>query len=64
MEIRDALVVQQLLIRMPGSVVTHDMGTCKNCDTLTESGMYVLCTRCLRDLGGKLKLRLDAPVFK
>ncbi len=57
----DALIVQQLLIRLPGHVITHDMGTCRGCETATESGMYVFCLKCLDKKAKELKLRLGAP---
>ena len=37
---------RELRIRKPGSIVTHDLGSCKICGTYTSSGMFELCDDC------------------
>ncbi len=42
------LILNELIKRLPGTVITHDMGACGLCAKPTESGMYILCLDCLR----------------
>ncbi len=44
------LIIRELMKRLPGTVITHDMGDCKLCAQPTESGAYLFCIRCLRQV--------------
>ena len=41
-------IMAHMLPYIPGTIVTHDMGQCKYCGKPTASGMYIVCTDCLR----------------
>lgn len=60
--ITDRLVVFQLMLRLPGTILTQDMGDCVDCGNLTSSGMKQLCDNCLRKHARELLARLAGRV--
>lgn len=56
-------VIHALLAYMPGTIITHDMGECRDCGTATDSGMYHFCKKCLRTKA-KATLKALAPTVR
>lgn len=52
-------ILNELIKRLPGTVITHDVGACKLCAKPTESGMYLFCVPCLRSLSKGLDAALN-----